>query len=188
MGLTGRVFLPLGGAQARASRQRFEWDSAQRLYCISVHAATHFQIRRCIRVAVRAHGITVALRVLTSSAAASTAPAGGAPPSCLRLMGRFRLLEAAPCNVMDSAQLFSYDGASRGLVSSADPGACVRYLPEAAGFAAWSCGGDAEAKAVFEPRGEAGGGFAAAFSAVKYCLVASKRAGEPECLAVALPR
>ena len=113
--------------------QRFAWEGRARRYCISLFSATHFKIRRCLRAAPFATGLTVALR----AGGAAGEAAGGS--SCLTAPGRFRMLEPAACNADDARQRFWYDGATRALRSAADVSLCLRYFGEAGSFAAWAC-------------------------------------------------
>ena len=140
--------------------QRFAWDGAARRYCVSLAAATRFEMRRCLQAAPQPAAITVAF-----VSAAATVPLGGgselpppATPVCLRAPGRFRMLEPARCAVHDMAQRWSFaptHGTAAAVIAAgtfhwqADPGVCLRFFAEAASFAAWACA---------EQGGDAGGG------------------------------
>ena len=50
---------------------------------------------------------------------------------CLKVMGKFRLLEPVACAVDDPAQRFFFDEAARAFVSKSDPTQCVKYLADA---------------------------------------------------------
>ena len=140
--------------------QRFAWDGAARRYCVSLAAATRFEMRRCLQAAPQPAAITVAF----VSAAATVPLEGGselpppATPVCLRAPGRFRMLEPARCAVHDMAQRWSFaptHGTAAAVIAAgtfhwqADPGVCLRFFAEAASFAAWACA---------EQGGDAGGG------------------------------
>jgi hypothetical protein len=127
-------------------------------------------MHRCIYVAPAATGITVAF-----------VDRRDGTDQCLKVMGKFRLLEPVACAVDDPAQRFFFDEAARAFVSKSDPTQCVKYLADAGGFASWQCG-SAPSFMAFDRR-EGKGHDRTAHA--EYCVTLPGQGGGTACLKLA---
>jgi hypothetical protein len=130
---------------------QFSWVEKEQAYCSILLKSMHLHVRQCVVVGFAGDdAFTVSLRSLPAGRkfAPGVKPIAGVGGSlmgpaqtaeCFQTLGRFRLLEAKPCDRATPAQRWAYDPSESVFRLAGDSEVCVRYFQEARGLFAWTC-------------------------------------------------